>query len=319
MRALRILLISLALLMVVGSFTTAFGDDGSDDKGSTQTTGTTTSGSDSSGKGSGTTNTNSGPGLNSGKGGETTTTATTPAETTTTIATAPATTPAPAEPVDDSARGTKVASGDHSDDIPKSAGDALDQRPGDANAVALPEPPQVDKTVGVKPLGSGAARIRLAGQRGWHELGEADTVPSGATVDATKAPVSVVVEVDAASGQRQIAVVFGAAVQVDQRAGTTHLNLRGGSFRSCSRRKAHAAAARDRIVRGLWATAKGRFRTHGRDATATVRGTRWATIDRCHSTSVRVFEGIVDVADLGLHKVFTVKGGEKHVARDRRR
>src|SRR3712207_8657333 len=55
------------------------------------------------------------------------------------------------------------------------------------------------------------------------------------------------------------------------------------------RSKAAARTARKRtksgVVRGLWAAGKGRFRTRGRYATASVRGTRWATVRSEEHTS----------------------------------
>jgi hypothetical protein len=43
---------------------------------------------------------------------------------------------------------------------------------------------------------------------------------------------------------------------------------------------------------------KGAFRTAGRYAAATVRGTRWQTIDNCDGVDVRVASGVVRVRDL---------------------
>src|SRR3712207_9385499 len=78
---------------------------------------------------------------------------------------------------------------------------------------------------------------------------------------------------------------------------------------------ARAAAARrqgkGKVARGLWAAGKGRFRTNGRNATASVRGTRWAIVDRCNSTTVKVFEGVVDVFDKTLGKTVVVRGGDR--------
>ena len=64
----------------------------------------------------------------------------------------------------------------------------------------------------------------------------------------------------------------------------------------------------------MWGAGKGRFRTRGRHAAATVRGTRWATVDRCHSTTVKVYEGVVDVRDRLSGKKLTLRTGERHVA-----
>ena len=88
-----------------------------------------------------------------------------------------------------------------------------------------------------------------------------------------------------------------------------------------SRRAQRQRAKRTKsgVVRGLWAAGKGRFRTRGRFGTASVRGTRWATVDRCSTTTVKVFDGVVDVTDLITGRTTAVEAGEKHVVRARRR
>jgi hypothetical protein len=53
-----------------------------------------------------------------------------------------------------------------------------------------------------------------------------------------------------------------------------------------------------RRVRKLWGDGRGRFRTRGRYGAATVRGTKWLTLDRCDGTKVRVVRGKVSVQDL---------------------
>ena len=53
-----------------------------------------------------------------------------------------------------------------------------------------------------------------------------------------------------------------------------------------------------RRVRKLWGDGRGRFRTRGRYGAATVRGTKWLTLDRCDGTKVRVVRGKVSVRDL---------------------
>ena len=285
MRTLRLLLASLAILLVAGSCTTAFGRD--DDK---------------------------------------------PAKDKADKA-------AKAEKPEKADKSEKPDKADKADKVdpehPHGAPPGLMKDPGDPAAPGLPQPPALGKTVGFKPREGGKVKIKLPGSDDWAPLTEGQTVPIGASVDASDGLVEVVVEADK-SGERQNAVVFGSVFKVDQfqpagaAAPVVDLVLKGGDFDSCDERKdderavtARAAAAskkrgRAGIVRGLWATAKGRFRTRGRHSAATVRGTRWATVDRCHSTTVKVFEGVVDVMDFNLDRVFEVKAGERHVARGRR-
>ena len=62
---------------------------------------------------------------------------------------------------------------------------------------------------------------------------------------------------------------------------------------------AREARGKRRVVRRLWGKdSHARFRTHGRDSVATVRGTRWVTTDRCDGTLTKVSEGKVLVRDL---------------------
>ena len=101
--------------------------------------------------------------------------------------------------------------------------------------------------------------------------------------------------------------------------------IRGGpSYASCRAHRAggpsgaaQAAAVNRRTLQLLHATAKGRFKTRGRYAAATVRGTIWDTADRCDGTLVRVRRGVVTVADLVRHKNVTVRAGHSYLAKPR--
>ena len=60
-------------------------------------------------------------------------------------------------------------------------------------------------------------------------------------------------------------------------------------------------------VRRLWGKGKGKFRTKGRYASATIRGTWWLTADFCKYTLVRVNEGSVTVQNLVSKKFQVIK------------
>ena len=92
------------------------------------------------------------------------------------------------------------------------------------------------------------------------------------------------------------------------------LRLTGGRFAGCSRKLAAASKGKPKVIRQLWAKAKGHFRTRGRYASATVRGTGWLTADRCDGTLTRVTQGIVQVSDFTLKKKFLVHPGASHLA-----
>ena len=70
-----------------------------------------------------------------------------------------------------------------------------------------------------------------------------------------------------------------------------------------------------KVVRHLWGSGKGKFRTKGRYIAATVHGTTWLTEDRCDGTRAFVQEGVVDVRDLVKHKTIQLGAGQSYVAR----
>ena len=78
----------------------------------------------------------------------------------------------------------------------------------------------------------------------------------------------------------------------------------------------HAAeAATKKKKRQLWGSGKGRFRSKGKNASATVRGTIWFTQDTCTTTLVHVKRGVVDVLDFKRHKHVRVKAGHSYFAK----
>ena len=178
------------------------------------------------------------------------------------------------------------------------------------------------KTVGAATL-EGRVRVKQPGTEEYTELAEGAAVPVGTVVDATAGLVEIGAE--SADGVEQNAVVSGAVFRVDQSAaegGVTDLVLQDGDFSACGKGEGSASTARaaakrrakgGQVARGLWAAGKGKFRTKGRFGTASVRGTRWATVDRCNSTTIKVFDGVVDVLNHATGKVVAVRAGERVV------
>jgi len=105
----------------------------------------------------------------------------------------------------------------------------------------------------------------------------------------------------------------------------TDLALNGGSFAGCpvvkktKRRTAGVDAGPvlkgTSIVRKLFGNGKGSFRTSGKFASATVRGTVWQVYDRCDGTLTHVTRGVVAVSDLKLHKTVIVTAGHSYLAK----
>jgi hypothetical protein len=105
-----------------------------------------------------------------------------------------------------------------------------------------------------------------------------------------------------------------------QRGKFAELDLFGGSFKGCPKAAKGGAAmiagaTQGRSVRHLWGTGSGSFRTKGRFASATIRGTKWLTDDRCLGTLVRVAVGAVTVRDFVTNKSRALKARKSYFAR----
>ena len=96
--------------------------------------------------------------------------------------------------------------------------------------------------------------------------------------------------------------------------GVTELTLVGGDFSGCTTPRSVSASG-DTAVRRLWGSAKGSFRTKGKYAAATVRGTVWLVEDRCNGTFTSVVESFVDVLDLTLNSTTTLGPGQSYLAK----
>ena len=91
------------------------------------------------------------------------------------------------------------------------------------------------------------------------------------------------------------------------------------SFASCTAQSgtgASAAAVSSKVLQLLHAKDNhGKFRTKGRYAAATTRGTVWSIADRCDGTLTHVNQGTVVVNDLVRHKNVTVHAGGSYLAK----
>jgi hypothetical protein len=176
-----------------------------------------------------------------------------------------------------------------------------------------PQPEQGKSVVAGKV--SGTIRIRLKNGK-FRTLGANESIPLGSTIDATKGRVRLTSA--AGGGKTQTADFYKGQFKITQTKGKkpiTQLELNGTL--SCA--KASAAAKKKKKVRSLWGDGKGRFRTKGRRAAATVRGTKWFTQDTCDSTKITVKRGVVQVRDFVKRKNVTVKKGHSYVARKKKR
>jgi hypothetical protein len=195
------------------------------------------------------------------------------------------------------------------DDLPDDAGSG----PGGGTP---PPPPDVGRTVTVDPVG-GTVSVRPPGGA-TVVLGAGDTIPVGSIVDTTRGAVDLTTAADAV-GRTQTARFRGGAFQVRQTGGAkpvTELVLKGAV--TCARDRGGrvvAAGRRKARSRRLWGSGHGSFRTRGRHASATVRGTIWLTEDRCDGTLTRVKRGVVAVSDFGAKRTKLVRAGKSYLAR----
>jgi streptogramin lyase len=184
--------------------------------------------------------------------------------------------------------------------------------------------PQFGESVVVQP--EGRVKVKAPGGE-WTTLPADAALPVGAAVDARQGHVELTSE--GCRGGTQTGTFGGGIFSVRQSraaCGRVDVYLRGGDFRQCrlpARRRAGgsqvASASRVRRVRKLWGRDRGgKFRSHGRHSHATVRGTRWVTIDRCDATVTRVTDGAVAVRDRVRHRTVLVRAGHSYVAKSRR-
>ena len=181
-----------------------------------------------------------------------------------------------------------------------------------------PAPPQAGVSANADVV-SGRVLVKRPGSTEFQELRAERSIPVGAEVDVSKGTVAL--ETAATSGGKtQTARFYQGSFIFGQTRGSrpiTDLTLTGGRIDKCPNAgNATTAASRSRR---LWGNGRGRFRTRGRYATATVRGTVWSVQDTCSATRVRVSRGSVLVRDLSKRRNVTLKAPKSYTARAPRR
>jgi len=193
--------------------------------------------------------------------------------------------------------------------------------------------PVIGKTLNATAV-KGKVLVRLPRGHGFVALSAAQQLPVGTQIDARRGTIKLVAAA-ATAGKTQTGTFSGAVFKIGQTSkgrdkGLTTLSLLEGgipggpTYASCRARRAggrsgaaQTAAVNRRTLQLLHATAKGRFKTRGRYAAATVRGTIWDTADRCDGTLVHVRRGVVAVTDLVRHKNVNVRAGHSYLAKPR--
>jgi hypothetical protein len=195
---------------------------------------------------------------------------------------------------------------------------------------APPTPPLPPPVVGVEVNGVPATgTVLLNGV----PLVAGQQIPFGSVLDTTEGIVGITSI--GPNGAQQTAYFFGGVFQVLQDPdGATELVLQQGDFSVCTptgaaarkktkrttsavgaRPKKAAPTSSKKVVRAMWGTGTGNFRTRGRFSAATVRGTLWYTADRCDGTLVQVNQGLVTVNDLVRNLTLTVAAGHSVLVR----
>jgi hypothetical protein len=159
-------------------------------------------------------------------------------------------------------------------------------------------------------------------------LTTATKVPSGATIDALHGSLALT-SATGAGKKTQTGVFGGAVFKATQTKGgplkgLTTLTLVNNAFKgapsfaTCAVKhggRATTAALSKRVLQLLHGRdSHGKFRTRGRYAAATTRGTVWTVADRCDGTSTQVSSGSVLVNDLVRHINVIVRAGHSYLA-----
>jgi hypothetical protein len=193
---------------------------------------------------------------------------------------------------------------------------------------APPPPPVLGQTQNAAPV-SGKTFILINGK--FVPLTSATKVPSGATIDALHGTLSLT-SATGVGKKTQTGTFGGAVFKVTQTKGgalkgLTTLTLvdnafKGApSFATCTAKKGKAvtAALSSKVLQLLHAKDNhGKFRSRGRYAAATTRGTVWSMADRCDGTLTTVGSGSVTVNDLVRHVNVTVRAGHSYLAKARK-
>jgi hypothetical protein len=189
-----------------------------------------------------------------------------------------------------------------------------------------PPAPVVGQTENYTPVGT--VYVLQNGQ--FVKLTQTRQLPANVEIDARRGSLNIVAA-SGIKGKRYTASIGGAVFKATQSRsgatkGLTTLSLVEGvagvpSYSSCKAKGAadrspagHAALSR-RVLSTLRSRVSGRFRTRGRYAAGTVRGTRWTTTDRCDGTLIAVQVHAVQVTDLVKRKTIVVRAGQSYLAK----
>jgi hypothetical protein len=176
-----------------------------------------------------------------------------------------------------------------------------------------PPTPVANQTVVVHEV-SGKVRIKLRGTKRFLDLDATQGIPLGSEIDTKKGAVELT-SVSKPGAPPEKATFSEGIFKIKQSRGITVLTLTE-KLAACPK-KGHAAAAAKKKPksRRLWGNGKGKFRTAGKYAAATVRGTKWLVQDTCAGTRVRVKQGSVKVRDNVRKKNIVLRAPKSYLAK----
>ena len=180
-------------------------------------------------------------------------------------------------------------------------------------------PPQAGVRGNAEPT-RGRVFVKQPGSNTFQEIRDARSIPVGSEIDTEKGEVELTTAATSAGGT-QIGKFRDGKFVMSQTRGRlpyTDLTMAGTRLDKCPRTGTQASAAASRSRR-LWGNARGRFRTRGRYATATIRGTQWMVRDTCTTTTVQAARGTVIARDLVKRRNIRLKAPKKYTARQRKR
>jgi hypothetical protein len=179
-------------------------------------------------------------------------------------------------------------------------------------------PPAIGESIVVQPI-SGKVLGHPPDDPVFRRIVGVANLVSGWTFDVTKGRVALTTAANTrgATQTTQAYEGFFTALQ-SSGASVTDLVLRSGNFDAvCGSGGVDIAraSANTKSVRHLWASGKGKFRTKGRFAAASIRGTEWQTDDRCDGTLITVKSGAVSVFDQVRKRTVVVTAGKRYLAK----
>jgi hypothetical protein len=173
--------------------------------------------------------------------------------------------------------------------------------------------PTLAKSAGAARV-SGTVLVKRPKSKKFTKLTGEAVVAVGSIVDTRRGRVRISTALP--DGTLQTADFYKGVFRITQaKNGLATMTLQGGDFRSCGRSSRAGRAARSKTIRQLWGNGAGKYRTRGRYASATIRGTTWLQKDTCSGTLTSVKQGSVVVRDFKRRKNVVVKERHSYLAR----